>query len=100
MPNQSIGRAIALMRSISSSPGKASVSDLARSVGLSRTTASRLLATLEQYGLVERSSSSDYYTLGDELARLGRLAEPYAGVVVRAEPLMRAWRSGLANQSH
>jgi DNA-binding IclR family transcriptional regulator len=88
--NQSISRAIALMRSISSSPGRASVSELARTVGLSRTTASRLLATLEQYGLVERASSADYYTLGYELARLGRLAEPYAGVVARAEPLMRA----------
>jgi DNA-binding IclR family transcriptional regulator len=87
--NQSIDRAVALMRAISRRPGQASVSELARSVGLTRSTAARLLTTLEGHGLIERARPTDRYTLGYELARLGRRAEPYAGVAVRAEPLLR-----------
>jgi DNA-binding IclR family transcriptional regulator len=94
--NQSIDRAVALMRAIGRRPGEASVSELARSVGLTRSTAARLLATLERHGLIERARSTDRYVLGYELARLGRRAEPYAGVALRADPLMRrlADRSG------
>jgi DNA-binding IclR family transcriptional regulator len=93
--NQSIDRAVALMREISRRPGEARVSEIARSVGLTRSTAARMLTTLEGHGLIERSRSTDRYTLGYELARLGRRAEPYAGVALRADPLLRR----LADQS-
>ena len=93
--NQSIDRAVALMREISRRPGEASVSEIARSVGLTRSTAARMLTTLEGHGLIERSRATDRYTLGYELARLGRRAEPYAGVALRADPLLRR----LADQS-
>jgi DNA-binding IclR family transcriptional regulator len=63
------------------------VTTLARAAGLSRPTAFRLLYSLERAGLVDRIDHN--YILGWELARLGRHADPYAGLVARAQPLLQ-----------
>jgi DNA-binding IclR family transcriptional regulator len=88
--NQSIGRALALLRAVSRSPGDATVTALAADTGLTRTTASRLLGTLESHGLLDRDPGTDRYVLGFELARLGRLADPDRSLVLRAGPVMEA----------
>jgi DNA-binding IclR family transcriptional regulator len=88
--NQSIARAVALLQAIADRPGEASIAALARATGLTRPTASRLLATLEQHGLVDRATRSDRYVLGYGLVRLGRIADPFAGVADRAAPVLEA----------
>ena len=70
--NQSIQKAITLLRATAASNGGASVSALARSAGLPRATALRLIQTLEQDGFLLRIPGSDRVLLGPELVRLAR----------------------------
>ncbi|MEV5845456.1 IclR family transcriptional regulator [Streptomyces sp. NPDC051985] len=86
--NKSVAKAVRLLRELAAQPRTgATVSTLAKAVGMSRPTAFRLLYSLEKSGLVDRVDHN--YTLGWELARLGRHADPYAGLVARAQPLLQ-----------
>jgi DNA-binding IclR family transcriptional regulator len=71
---RSVDRAASLLIAIGESNGDAGVSELSRRLGLHKSTASRLLATLETRGLVERTESGRY-RLGRALVRLGGRAE-------------------------
>lgn len=51
-----------------------SVSQMARKVGVHRSNASRLAATLHAMGFLTRTAEAGRYRLGPELIRLGRLA--------------------------
>lgn len=55
-------------------PDGVSTSDLARSVGMPRPTAHRILSTLDREGLVDRDSQSGNWCLGPELYLLGTTA--------------------------
>jgi IclR family transcriptional regulator, acetate operon repressor len=55
--------------------GEARVTELARCVGMQKSTASRLLTTLRQRGLVEQNDDSGKYRLGLAMVRLGGQAE-------------------------
>jgi len=70
--NQSIQKAMTLLRETASHPGGASVSALARNAGVPRATALRLIRTLESEGLLIRVPERDRVMLGPELARLAR----------------------------
>jgi DNA-binding IclR family transcriptional regulator len=86
--NKSVTKAGRLLRELAAQPRTgATVTTLAKAVGISRPTAFRLLYSLERTGLVDRVDHN--YTLGWELARLGRHADPYAGLVIRAQPLLQ-----------
>ena len=86
--NKSVTKAVRLLRELGAQPRSgATASTLAKAVGISRPTAFRLLHSLERTGLVDRIDNS--YILGWELARLGRRADPYAGLVARAMPLLQ-----------
>lgn len=87
--NQSIERAAALLQGIAERRERPTVANLARLVGVSAATASRMLMTLEKLGFVERSRADGTFELGAELARLGRLADPHAGLLQRVEPFLR-----------
>jgi DNA-binding IclR family transcriptional regulator len=88
MANKSVAKAVRLLRELAAQPRTgATVTTLARAAGLSRPTAFRLLYSLERTGLVDRIDHN--YILGWELARLGRHADPYAGLVARAQPLLQ-----------
>lgn len=88
MANKSVAKAVRLLRELAAQPRiGATVTTLARAADLSRPTAFRLLYSLERTGLVDRIGHN--YILGWELARLGRLADPYAGLVARAQPLLQ-----------
>jgi DNA-binding IclR family transcriptional regulator len=86
--NQSLVRGIGLLRAIAARSPGASVAELAESVDIPRTTASRLLATLEELGVAERLPRSRRWIVGAEVARLGRAADPFATVRERAHPLL------------
>ncbi|MFC9556499.1 IclR family transcriptional regulator [Rhodococcus sp. NPDC056960] len=86
--NKSVTKAVRLLRELAARPKSGTtVSTLAKAVGISRPTAFRLLYSLERTGLVDRVDNN--YTLGWEMARLGRHADPYAGLVARAQPLLQ-----------
>ena len=68
-PVGSVARAIALLDALSESEGGVRVNELARRIGVNPSTASRLLATLEAGGLVERTSAGPY-RLGLKLVAL------------------------------
>lgn len=86
LTNKSLVKAARLLRILGRHATGASATTLAAEAGIPQPTAFRLLATLEHEGLVDRSDNN--YMLGWEIARLGRLADPYGGLVSRAQPAL------------
>lgn len=85
---QSADRALAILASFDERRPELGVTELAAELGTHRSTASRLLATLERRGLVRRVG--ERFAPGPELARLGGLAARGADLVEMAqEPLER-----------
>jgi DNA-binding IclR family transcriptional regulator len=72
---RSVDRAAALLLALGDSQGEAGVTELARRLGLHKSTASRLLATLQKRGLVEQDDDSGKYRLGLVVIRLAERAE-------------------------
>jgi DNA-binding IclR family transcriptional regulator len=72
---RSVDRAAALLLALGDSQGEAGVTELARRLGLHKSTASRLLATLEKRGLVEQDDETGKYRLGLVVIRLAEKAE-------------------------
>ena len=72
---RSVDRAAALLLALGESQGEAGVTELARRLGLHKSTASRLLATLQKRGLVEQDDESGKYRLGLVVIRLAERAE-------------------------
>jgi DNA-binding IclR family transcriptional regulator len=72
---RSVDRAAALLLALGESAGEAGVTELARRLGLHKSTASRLLATLEKRGLVEQDEETGKYRLGLVVIRLAERAE-------------------------
>lgn len=70
--NQSIQKAITLLRQTAAHPGGTSVSALARDAGVPRATALRLIQTMAAEGLLIRVPEHDRVLLGPELVRLAR----------------------------
>jgi DNA-binding IclR family transcriptional regulator len=77
---QAVARAIGLLKVFSDAQPEWSLSDLAQTTKLNKTTAFRLLAALEAEGLVLRNPLSSGYRLGVELVALG-------GCAMRSNPL-------------
>ena len=72
---RSVDRAAALLLALGDSQGEAGVTELARRLGLHKSTASRLLATLQKRGLVEQDDETGKYRLGLVVIRLAEQAE-------------------------
>ena len=88
---QSIDRAVELLEAIAAAPEPQTAPALADRAGLNRSTAWRILATLEHHGLVERDPAGNRYGLGFALLRLAAAAghEP---LVRLAHPIVRRAR--------
>ena len=69
------------------------VAELAERCGINRSTAWRLLATLESHGMVERASASSGYRVGYGAVRLGAAADE-ASVVRRVRPVLEELSTG------
>lgn len=72
---QAVLRAVALLKAFTPERPERGLADLARSVGLNKTTAYRLLAALEGERMVERGRNGEAYRLGPELVALGGRAQ-------------------------
>lgn len=84
---QSVDRALDLLAAVAASEQPPTVAELAVRCGLNRSTAWRLLATLEAHGMVERASASSGYRVGYGAVRLGAAADE-ASVVRRVRPVL------------
>jgi len=97
---RSVDRAAALLLALGDGRGQAGVTELARRLGLHKSTASRLLATLERRGLVDQDRESGKYRIGVAVIRLAEQAErtlDLAGIAMpELERLTRAIEEGVA----
>ncbi|MFE3515174.1 IclR family transcriptional regulator [Streptomyces sp. NPDC059166] len=93
--NQSVERAVSVLRALDSGRPELRVSDVAELTGLGSSTTSRLLSTLERLDMVERDPVSNLYRLS-----LGLL--PLAATATNRHPVHRAARmvlQGLATRT-
>jgi DNA-binding IclR family transcriptional regulator len=86
-PVGSVARALAVLDALGSSEGGLGVSEVARRIGVNASTASRLLATLEQDGFVEREPGGPY-RLGLKLVALADRVLARLDVRALARPLL------------
>jgi len=86
--NQSVQRAVSLLKAFDTDASELGVSELARTVGLPKSTVARLLATLEHEGLVERVPHADKYRLGFLLVRLAGRVSHFGDVRAVARPVL------------
>jgi len=82
---QSVQRAVGLLKGVADSAAPPTAAELAERCGLNRTTAWRILQTLEDEGILDRDPVSNRYSAGYELTRMAantdesllRLARPH-----------------------
>jgi DNA-binding IclR family transcriptional regulator len=72
---QAVLRALSLLKAFTPERPERGVTQLARDLGLNKTTAFRLLTALESEGMVERAPGGDGYRLGPEILALGSRAQ-------------------------
>jgi DNA-binding IclR family transcriptional regulator len=77
-PIQSVDRALGLLDAIAGSAEPLATSELARRAGVNRSTAWRLLATLEAHRLVDRDPATGGYRIAYGAVRLAAAASPAA----------------------
>jgi DNA-binding IclR family transcriptional regulator len=90
--SQSVRKAITLLRATAEHADGASVSALARTAGLPRATALRLIQTLEGERLLQREPGADRVVLGPELLRLARSVDTGALLLGLAREPLRSLR--------
>jgi DNA-binding IclR family transcriptional regulator len=71
---QSVDRALRILLAFEEEGQEKTLGELAALLGVHKSTASRLAATLRKHGLLERDRDSERFHLGPELSRLGMLA--------------------------
>ena len=87
---QSVRRALALLKEFTDRRPEWGLSELARAVGLHKTTAYRLLTALEAEGMVARSGDGDAWRLGTAAITLGAFALRSNDLVTTARPELEA----------
>lgn len=84
---QSVDRAAALLKEIANSRRPPTLAELALRTGLNRSTAWRLLATMDRHGLVERDPVSQRYGVGYAILQISA-AGGHDSLVRRARPAL------------
>lgn len=85
---QTVDRALELLLAFERPGQELGVTELAGLLGVHKSTASRLAATLMARGFLERAATGEGFRLGRELGRLGRLAIAGQDLVELARPAM------------
>lgn len=85
---QSVQRAAALLKVFDNGPAELGVSELSRKTRLHKSTASRLLATMEREGLLERVPGTEKYRLGFMLVRLAGQVTHFGDIRMTARPVL------------
>ncbi len=85
---QSVERAIGVLELLAGEAGELGVTQVGRALGVHKATAFRLLATLEEHGLVEQNPETERYRLGPGLLRLAGAAASGMDLVRQARPVL------------
>ncbi len=85
---QSVDRAAALLKAVANSREPLTVAELAARCGLNRSTAWRLLATLDRQGLVERDPVTQRYSVGYAIFQIAAAGD-HDALVRRAHPVLQ-----------
>ncbi|XVX20146.1 IclR family transcriptional regulator [Actinomycetota bacterium] len=86
---QSVDRALTILDLLAGAGGELGITELGHSLGVHKSTASRLIATLRAHDLVEQIDETGKYRLGIGLMRLSRSANQGLELVQLARPAMR-----------
>lgn len=87
---QSVDRALAILELLANGAGEMGVTELGDRLGVHKSTAFRLVATLMEHGLVEQNPATSKYLLSSGLLRLaGAVAAPQ-NLVRLARPVLQA----------
>lgn len=84
---QSVDRAMRLLAQVGAAPAGVSLAEVARLCGINRATAWRLLATMEDHGIIDRDPADNRYRVGFAMIRMSRTAG-YDGLVRRVRPVL------------
>lgn len=84
---QAVDRAAALLKAVANASKPPSVAELAGACGLNRSTAWRLLGTLERHGLVERDPLTQRFGVGYAVLQIAADAD-HDSLVRRARPVL------------
>lgn len=85
----SLERALGVLEALASRPDGLRLAELARIAGCHKSTASRLLATLDRYGYVARESRSGRYALGLKVLTLAHRKLSDMAIQQECEPIVR-----------
>lgn len=85
-----VSRALDMLAALGEPGEELAVRDFSALLGVHRSTASRLAATLAAHGFLQRSADGDRYRLGPEVARLGLAAVGGRRLVDAARPTLDA----------
>ena len=85
---QSVDRALSILETMAESGEELGVTELGRRLGVHKATASRLVSTLADHGLVERNPDTDRYRLGLGLVRLATAATAGLGLIREARSIL------------
>lgn len=87
---QSLERAISILKSFTVSQPERGVGELSRELGLHKSTVSRLMATLERGGLLNRNPQTQRYRLGVDILVLAAQVAGFLDVQEVARPFLKA----------
>jgi IclR family transcriptional regulator, KDG regulon repressor len=96
----SVATAIQLLKSFSEDQVDIGISDLSRRLGVAKSTAHRLAATLVSEGLLEQDRETDKYRLGIALFRLGALVRRRMDISSQGRPYIYALREKTNESVH
>lgn len=96
----SVGTAIRLLKAFSEEQVEIGISDLARRLGVAKSTVHRLAVTLVADGMLEQNPDSGKYRLGLSLFRLGSLVRRRMSVSNEARSLLRELREKVNETVH
>jgi IclR family KDG regulon transcriptional repressor len=82
-------RGLSILDQFSGHHGDLGVNEIARMVGMHKSTVSRLCATLENAGYLERNASTNRFRLGARIYQLAGSSSPTADVRLVARPVMQ-----------
>ncbi|MCX5976714.1 MAG: IclR family transcriptional regulator [Coprothermobacterota bacterium] len=87
-PVQCLEKALILLAELARVPKDIDLKEVSRRANLSKSTASRLLATMEQRGIVRQNRLSRRFSLGPDLIRLGSIASDQLGLSELSHPFL------------
>lgn len=95
LPAPAVAAAVRILDYLAKTAPRAGVSEIARALGLHKSTCYNVLLTLGHFGMVARLPGAAQYQLGPRLAELGRALRRQYG----HRELLRSWLNGLVEST-